>query len=539
MGNVFFQLIKIRLLDSLGGWSRIRNKNAKKGSGLAKAILLIILLGYCAVVFCGMFAAMFYMICESYVDLGIGWLYFTIAAILSFALCFVGNVFTAQNQLYNSRDNELLLSMPIPSSFILAGRVISLVITAFVYESVVMLPAIVIWAICGKFDALSFFGWLVISIAVPLISTALSAIVGGLVALITSKIKLPKNLMSILFSIVFFIAYFAVFGNISEYMQMLLDRGAELAELIRIKAWVLFAVGLAGEGDVLGILILTLVSSLFFALVYFILSKTFIKISILKTGTPKVKYRRGKEKASTPFVALLKREFSIFISSAVYVLNSGMGMIMSLLFAAFLIAKGETFTELFSSLGELEKFIDIAILFLGMELASLTTISSASVSIEGKRIYLSQSMPIDPAKALLAKVLNHALIAEIGVVIVGIALSTVIPGGIIMKLMYFLLPTAMNLFCAFIGVVMNIKFAKLDWINEAVAVKQGASVILSMLITSGVSILYFILSLILTPFIPTEPFALLFTAFLVAICYIMYSYLCNKGAAKYSTLGTE
>lgn len=537
MNNLLFQLISIRLRGSFGGMIRSAGTEANQKKRMIKYVVITLLLAYCVVVFFGMFVALFYTICKPYCEMDIAWLYFSVASALSFALCFISSVFSAQSLLYDSKDNELLLSMPIKSGYILAGRVIALIILSFIYESVIMLPAIIIWAICGNFSLMSFLGWLTLVIAIPLVSSALAAVAGGLFALATAKIKAKKNVITIVLSVAFLIAYFAFFNNVSEYVQLLLANGELIANAIKTGFYPLYLVGAAGEGNIIMILSLILVTFALCALIYFGLSKTFITISTIKSGTVRIKYKKKSEKVNSQLRALVNREFNTFISSAIYVMNAGLGVIFSVILSVVLFIKAPVLIEIFSGLGELQFIFGVFLVFTGMELASLTTISAASVSIEGKRIYLSQSMPIKPSTILLAKVINHFIICEVGVIAIGVSAAIMLPGSILMKVMYIVMPTIMNLFGAFLGVVINLAFPKLDWVSEAVAVKQGISVILSMLVTSATSVAYLILCILTASIMLVEVFTLVFAAVLVLASHFMYKYLNNKGAAIYQKLG--
>ncbi len=537
MNNLLLQLISIRIRGSFGGMIKSAGTETNKKKRAVKYVIITLLLAYCVVVFFGMFVALFYTICKPYCEMDIAWLYFSVAAALSFALCFISSVFTAQSMLYDSKDNELLLSMPIKSGYILAGRSIALLILSFIYESVIMLPAIVIWAVCGEFSLISFLGWLTLSITVPLISSALAAVVGGLFALATARIKTKKNVVTIVLSVAFLIAYFAFFNNASEYVQLLIANGEMIADAIQTGFYPLYLMGAAGEGNIIMILALILVTLAVSALIYFGLSKTFITISTIKSGTVRVKYKKKSEKVNSQFRALVNREFKAFISSAIYVMNAGLGVIFSVILAVVLFIKAPMLIEIFTGLGELQFIFGVLLVFAGMELASLTTISAASVSIEGKKIYLSQSMPIKPSTILFAKVVNHFTICEAGVIAIGISAAIMLPGNIIMKIMYIVMPTVMNLFSALFGVVINLAFPKLDWVSEAVAVKQGMSVLLAMLVTSATSVAYLILCILTASIMLVEVFTLIFAAILVLASYFMYRHLNGKGAEIYQKLG--
>lgn len=127
-------------------WASLtRNTTGKKKKSAGKAVLVAILFVYILGCFVVMFGGMFYALAEPLSMLGLGWFYFALAGIVAAALCFIGSVFMAQQQLFNARDNELLLAMPIPASRILGSRMAALLLVNYAFELLVFIPAGVVW----------------------------------------------------------------------------------------------------------------------------------------------------------------------------------------------------------------------------------------------------------------------------------------------------------------------------------------------------------------------------------------------------------
>ena len=57
---------------------------------------------------------------------GLDWFYFSLMGGISILLNIIGGIFASKTVLFDAKDNELLLSMPIPPFLILAGRMLSL-----------------------------------------------------------------------------------------------------------------------------------------------------------------------------------------------------------------------------------------------------------------------------------------------------------------------------------------------------------------------------------------------------------------------------
>ena len=112
---MFKTLLKTRLAAFGAYYSGAgRRRGGKKQAGAGRKVLYALLFLYCFAAFGGMFFGLFSVLAEAFAGTAYAWLYFVMYAIVSFALMFIGSVFTAKTQLFEARDNELLLAMPVP-----------------------------------------------------------------------------------------------------------------------------------------------------------------------------------------------------------------------------------------------------------------------------------------------------------------------------------------------------------------------------------------------------------------------------------------
>ena len=186
--------VRLRLLlDAIMGGGRRR-----RSQGMA--VLYGFLLVYLVVALGGMLALGFSALLPL-ADMGLDWLYFALAGITAVVLAAGETILMAQSQLYDARDNELLLSLPISPGVILASRTLVLFSMDLLTALVVLIPAgAVYWR--GKS------GWpmgsltLVLgTVAAALLSLALGCLFGWLVGLLTARIR-RRNLMTVLVSLV-------------------------------------------------------------------------------------------------------------------------------------------------------------------------------------------------------------------------------------------------------------------------------------------------------------------------------------------------
>ena len=91
-----------------------QGKNGQRRS-LKASIGFAILLLYGFVAMGAMFWEMADMMCAPLVHADLAWVYFAFVSLLATCIVVIVGIFTAKSTLYEAKDNDLLLSMPIPS----------------------------------------------------------------------------------------------------------------------------------------------------------------------------------------------------------------------------------------------------------------------------------------------------------------------------------------------------------------------------------------------------------------------------------------
>lgn len=139
-------LIKLQFQKALARYtanSSNKKKNGKKSSFNSPAVYLA-LLAFVGVVFAFMFYNMFSMMAPMLATSGFSWLYFLYVMGASFVISTIGCIFLSLSQLYEAKDNELLLSMPIPPRSILFCRMLPLyaqnLLFLHLYRSLLLRP---------------------------------------------------------------------------------------------------------------------------------------------------------------------------------------------------------------------------------------------------------------------------------------------------------------------------------------------------------------------------------------------------------------
>ena len=182
-------LIKNRL-SALFGAMVSRGKGGKVNSApLWKKILIPVLI-IALVAFFGFSVTMMFLgIGGLLVPFGGDWLYYSMIMLISVTVTFVLSIFEPKSELFECKDNELLLSMPIKSSDILIARILVVLIYNYLIDAVIMLPALVIYGIYSH-NIFGILGGVLAYLLIPVIGVSLASAVGFVVAKIS---KLFKN----------------------------------------------------------------------------------------------------------------------------------------------------------------------------------------------------------------------------------------------------------------------------------------------------------------------------------------------------------
>jgi ABC-2 type transport system permease protein len=102
----------------------------------------------------------------------------------------------------------------------------------------------------------------------------------------------------------------------------------------------------------------------------------------------------------------------------------------------------------------------------------------------------------------MAKVQMHLLVCGVPAVVSGLICALTLQLSPLEFFLALAIPALLTLLTALFGVVVNLQFPKFDWINELQPIKQGVSVLLTMLgvfaFIAALAALYVALSAVLS-----------------------------------------
>lgn len=517
------------LLSVLTGASRTK-KAQSKGKLIGFAVLMLLSLFSLGT----LFARIFEVLAAPLAMLGLGWLYFGMAVVLSFGLMLVGNVILAKYQLFEARDNDLLLSMPIPPIDILLSRLFLLYVLAVGIMLPVAIPALLFWEQpFGTAGAIAF--GVIFLLVLPLLNLALSSLLGWLVHLASNRAR-NKSLITLVITLAFLGIYMYFSFKMNSMLSALAANPAMLEKSLGSAAPVVWAGRAIAEGKLSLLGILLAIAAAAFALCLWLLSRTFIRTATAKGESgPRKVYVERTAKIRSPRAALLIHELRRLWSSSAYLLNGALGSFFGLAAAVYLLIKGRSLTA--SPDWQMASFLFQPLLLAGLcYMASLVFLTAPSISLEGKYLWLPKSLPVSSWEVLQAKLRLHMIIALPSMILLSVTAAFTLGYEGQLFWLVLLLPPVFTVFSGLLGLFENLRHPNFNWINETQAVKSGASVMLTMFIGMGLVLLPILACLLFSDWLTPELAGWILLALLTVLSVLLYLWIRKKGVKIFEAL---
>lgn len=508
--------------------NKARTRGATIGYIVMFVLLMVCLLGT-------MFGVLSNTMCGPLAEMDMDWLYFVIMGMMAVFLGAFGSVFNTYSGLYLAKDNDLLLSMPIPVRVIMTSRLLSVYLMGLMYSGIVILPAILVYWFTVPVTAGRILGGVVLLVDISLFVLTLSCALGWVVAKISLKLK-RKSFITVIVSLVFFgLYYFVCFRSQAMITDLLLNAENVGNKLKGIYPLYLF--GRVGCGDGVAMLIVSAVVIALLALVWYLIARSFLHIATASGNTAKTVYHEKAVKPVSADAALLRKELGRFTSSPLYMLNCGLGTVFLVVLAVLALIKGrEVFLMMNALFAGGEGFVTVLAALCLCLLAGSNDISTPSVSLEGKSLWIAQSLPIDPWQALRAKLRMHLLITELPLVVCAVCVAAVSGAALPEIVMMLVTPMVYVVLSATFGLFMGLKRPNLNWTSEVAPIKQGLAVFLSMFVGWLAAVALGFLYYALMARVGAVAFLLAVTALFAVLALVLVRWLKTSGAKIYQHL---
>ncbi len=533
-------MLKVLLKKQLAEVFRSYFYDAKKNKKRSKAAVIaffvfffLIMVGMLG----GIFSFLAVTLCDALAAAGMGWLYFLLMGGIAIFLGAFGSVFNTYSGLYLAKDNDLLLSMPIPVRTIMVSRLMNVYLMGTMYASTVLLPTLIVYWIVTGVTVPKVICGLLLYLIVTVIVLLLSCVLGWAVARISLKLK-NKSFITVLAALVFIGAYYFFYFKASAMIRDLIENAAVYGEQIKGAAYGLYLFGTIGEGSWLAAAIFTAATAALFALVWIVLSRSFLNIATDSGRTEKVRYVEKPLRQKSVFGALLAKEFGRFTSSASYMLNCGLGVLLIPAAGVLMLIMGRRIFEPIETVFGEARPGSAAVLFCAMlcMLTSMVDVAAPSVSLEGKSLWIPQSMPVHPKSVLRAKLMVQLILTEVPMLFAAACTAAALTASVPVRLLVLILPPVFSAFAAAFGLWIGIRMPLLNWTSEIAPIKQSGAVAIVLFGCWGFALVLGGLYFLIGYRIGAAMYLLAWTVLYAAAFLILLRWLDTRGARIFSEM---
>lgn len=496
--NIDLQRLKIltknSLLSNYPIINKMKNKNIKHISILILIICLIIfsLLTFYLYGFTKLFA-------KAYNSETILYMCISISQIL----IFLSNFSKVNSYVFRCKDFDLLNSLPVNSKEIVFSKVFIIYINSLVISLSLLLTSYIAYSIVVEFNVLYFLLTLISGFILPIIPIIVSSFIAFFVGYLNINKKV-KSFIIYLFYFLITIVMVVMYINVLKFDTEDIVNQVSTIKQYFIKMWPLSKIIFNSiyniqENNGLYLLLYTLISISLFILYIFIVSKYYISFNSSSFEKKVSKENKDIFKVKKPLKSLVIKELRAYLDVPAFIFNTIPGPILSIIsviiISIFVVKNNYIigFKELDSLLNNgnivLKDFFIGVLCFVVCILNQVTTITSSSISLEGKTINVYKSLPISYKEIVISKIFINFLLFGLSSLISIIMVIIINRVNIINSILIILIVLISALFSSILGLLCNLYFPKLNYVNKIQVVKQGFAVLLNMILSISFNIL--------------------------------------------------
>ena len=420
---------------------------------------------------------------------------------ISSILIFFTNLMKANSYIFRCKDYDLLTSMPVSTKEIVISKLIVLYITSFLFSFGLNLSSYISYAFIQEFKIINLVMTVALSIIIPLIPIAISS----LIAFIIGYLRISKKTKNIIITIIYFLISLIMimsYINIIRYDENNLF--AQVSELRKyfLTMWPFTSLIYKGfyNNDVFSLILYSLGSVIIILIYIIIISKCFVRFNSYERINQKKKDKQITFNNKKIFTSLLYKELKMYTSIPTFVINTMIGPMISIIciviMCNFIVRNNYTFgfeklDKLLIDLSISPKEFVVGLLLIGVNMVlTISQISSCSISLEGKSLSITKSLPITKKEIFCSKIVFNYIFFGFFSLISGVILIIIIKPIYYVCLIIVLICSINPLSFSIIGLICNLYLPKLNYTNPIQVVKEGLSVLSNMLISLFMNIFY-------------------------------------------------
>lgn len=252
-------------------------------------------------------------------------------------------------------------------------------------------------------------------------------------------------------------------------------------------------------------------------------------------STVKSVYKERTAKSTDVHSALLRKEWCRFTGSANYMLNCGLGVILMPVSETVFVWKAELIRKL-AFMPAVREYIPLLAVATICLLITMNDMTAPSISMEGKNLWILQSLPVSGRHVLMAKLKLPLLLTWISIIPLVIAVEWLIRPSLLNGILIPVVVCFYAMLMAEIGLVLNLKMPNLHWTSEIVPLKQSAPVTITLFGGWLLIVAFAGIYVLLKNVVSVTVFGILLCVVFLIAAGCLYHWLMTKGAKIFETL---
>lgn len=487
-------LIKANLINSWGINKALKSK--AKGDKLKLGLMgIAIVYAFAAGAFTMFF--MSYQLSEVLEKLNALELLISISIILTTLFAIIMSTLKIPGYLFSFKDYDMLMSLPLKPSAILASKMVFIYFENFLLSVVVGVPPLIIYGMKTSSGVLYYSFVAITTLFIPLIPIAIGALFAYFLGNISTKFK-STNLILIIGSFLALIIIMVVSTMSGQINTEQIKNSIPTVNILNdILFWTKLYINALKASNIIYLVEFLLVSFITFGVFVGVFSRGFKTInSKMSEKYKSSSFKMVRLKTSSLLKALYIKELKFYFSSFIYVVNTAFGVIMMAIFSIGLAIFGKDTISKVLEIPMAEAYFIPMIALIFAFCISFTSTTASSVSLEGKSLWIVRSLPIKIENILWSKIFVNMTLTVPALIINTIIVALAFKMEITTILVMFIVLLMYCVFAPIIGIIINLYLPKLEWTTQVSVVKQSASVLVAMLasfVSIGIPVALFVI----------------------------------------------
>ena len=388
--------------------------------------------------------------------------------------------FQIHGTLFANKQQNMLTGLPLAQWEIVASRFAFLYVLYLALTLVLIVPGALVWLIMSHAPLYIWCMCMITIPLVPLLPMIIAAMLSVIVYYVSSFFPYKGIISAVLLS-VFLLALTILPLFFTGVSFELSDLPQLITNIIKMYPPAMLLQQLTKDGNSISAILFIASSLAAFYLFILFVGKNYLRIVPLFIRKHKhTTHVAVDQKPRSVLKTLIQQELRVFFDSSVLLLNIGFGIILLVIISIGLLFV--PVVELVQDAAGINILLYARYLpYILSSFVILVYFSASSISLEGNKLWIKQTMPITLRTFLLSKVLANLVIIIFPLLFAMLVLLIKVQPSFMEALLLILVPISYSIGVSVLGIVANNAFPKFNWSSETEVVKQGMPIIITML----------------------------------------------------------